>query len=510
MQVSIKVANEPPSDMKSNMRRAFGAFDETLQERLATEKKRSCFRAILFGLCFYHSLLLGRKKFGVGIGTGSGSGLGFCRGYSFNMGDLTTCGDVLINYLNSYEDVPWADLRYMFGEVFYGGHITDNMDRRCCTTYLDVLIIPELLPAGDITAPASWEQPALELSPGFKPPVPKDFATIAEYIESSLPAESPIVYGMHTNAELSLLTAEGETLFRTMFNVSGGGGGSGGAAGGDRVRSELERFMAELPEQFNMIDIEARVVDKTPYVVVAIQEATRMNQLLAEMKRSMEELTLGLDGSLNMSAAMEALADGIRMNSVPARWMAQMSTRIQEVYTLSAWFADVLKRWTQLDAWTAGSIVTPKCVWLPGLFNPKAFITAVMQTYARAHALPLDVMRFMTDVTTMQPEDVTEDGGESKYIYGCCLEGARWDAETGALAESHPNELHPALPVLRVRPVHSDNYSQEGYYHCPVYVNMQRANVYSPIASMFTLKTQHPPSKWVLASVAILLQDELA
>ena len=177
---------------------------------------------------------------------------------------------------------------------------------------------------------------------------------------------------------------------------------------------------------------------------------------------------------------------------------------------LTAWFADVLKRWAQLDAWTAGSIVTPKCVWLPGLFNPKAFITAVMQTYARAHHLPLDVMRFMTDVTTMQPEDVVEDGGESKYIYGCCLEGARWDAETASLAESHPNELHPALPVLRVRPVHSDDYSLNGYYECPVYINMQRANVYSPISSVFTLRSTVAVSKWVLASVAILLQDELA
>ena len=236
-----------------------------------------------------------------------------------------------------------------------------------------------------------------------------------------------------------------------------------------------------------------------------------MNSLLLEMKRSMEELTLGLDGSLNMSAAMEALAAGIRANTVPARWMAQMSSRIQEVYTLAAWFADVVKRHAQLDAWTAGTVVTPLCVWLPGLFNPKAFVTAVMQTYARTNGLPLDVMRFMTDVTDMMsPEEVTEDGGESKFIHGLVLEGARWDAETGALAESNPNELHPSLPVLRVRPVVIDNYSLDGYYPCPVYVNMQRANVYSAIVSMFTLKTAHPVAKWVLASVAILLQDELA
>lgn len=98
--------------------------------RPSSAAKQTAFKSILFGLCFYHSLLLGRKKFGTGIGSGAGSGLGFCRGYSFNMGDLTTCGDVLFNYLEANLAVPWDDLRYMFGEVFYGGHITDDMDRR--------------------------------------------------------------------------------------------------------------------------------------------------------------------------------------------------------------------------------------------------------------------------------------------------------------------------------------------------------------------------------------------
>ena len=101
-----------------------------LECRPSSAAKQTAFKSILFGLCFYHSLLLGRKKFGTGIGSGAGSGLGFCRGYSFNMGDLTTCGDVLFNYLEANLAVPWDDLRYMFGEVFYGGHITDDMDRR--------------------------------------------------------------------------------------------------------------------------------------------------------------------------------------------------------------------------------------------------------------------------------------------------------------------------------------------------------------------------------------------
>lgn len=70
LQTCIKISNEPPSDMKSNMRRAFAAFTPDACERLSSEAKRTAYKSILFGLCFYHSLLLGRKKFGVGIGVG--------------------------------------------------------------------------------------------------------------------------------------------------------------------------------------------------------------------------------------------------------------------------------------------------------------------------------------------------------------------------------------------------------------------------------------------------------
>jgi hypothetical protein len=48
-----------------------------------------------------------------------------------------------------------------------------------------------------------------------------------------------------------------------------------------------------------------------------------MNTLLVELKRSMEELQLGLDGALNMSDKMEALACGIATNTVGAHNTAQ-------------------------------------------------------------------------------------------------------------------------------------------------------------------------------------------
>lgn len=41
--------------------------------------------------------------------------------------------------------VPWTDLRYLFGEIMYGGHITDDWDRRLCKTYLEEYMKPDMV-----------------------------------------------------------------------------------------------------------------------------------------------------------------------------------------------------------------------------------------------------------------------------------------------------------------------------------------------------------------------------
>ena len=61
----------------------------------------------------------------------------FNSNYPFNNGDLTICVNVLYNYLETNIKVPWENLRYLFGEIMYGGHITDDWDRRLCKTYLE-------------------------------------------------------------------------------------------------------------------------------------------------------------------------------------------------------------------------------------------------------------------------------------------------------------------------------------------------------------------------------------
>ena len=54
--------------------------------------------------------------------------------------------------------------------------------------------------------------------------------------------------------------------------------------------------MEKLPEPFPLHEVMAKVMpeERTPYVIVAFQECERMNALVAEMRRSLRELDLGL------------------------------------------------------------------------------------------------------------------------------------------------------------------------------------------------------------------------
>ena len=100
LQKCIKIADEAPQDIKSNLRRAFSKFNqETLNACAKPKEFKACLFALISGrLCAkpkeFHSLISGRIKFGA---------QGWSREYPFNDGDLTIRSAVLNNYLNAAE-----------------------------------------------------------------------------------------------------------------------------------------------------------------------------------------------------------------------------------------------------------------------------------------------------------------------------------------------------------------------------------------------------------------------
>uniref|UniRef100_A0A3Q2SZQ2 Dynein axonemal heavy chain 9 n=1 Tax=Fundulus heteroclitus TaxID=8078 RepID=A0A3Q2SZQ2_FUNHE len=475
---SIKITNEPPTGMHANLHKALDNFNQETLDMCARENE---FKSIWFALCYFHAAVAERRKFGP---------QGWNRSYPFNTGDLTISINVLYNYLEANLKVPYDDLRYLFGEIMYGGHITDDWDRRLCLTYLEEFIKPEMM------------EGELCLAPGFPLPGNMDYNSYHQYIDDTLPAESPYLYGLHPNAEIGVLTQTSEKLFRTVLEMQPRDGGVGEGRGmtrEEKVRAVLEDILERLPEQFDMAELLGKAEERTPYQVVALQECERMNVLTQEIRRSLSALNLGLKGELTMTSEMENLQNAIFLDVVPDSWSKRAYPSMS---SLALWFTDLLARIKELEAWSSDFIL-PSAVWLAGFFNPQSFLTAIMQAMARRNEWPLDSMGLQCDVTKKSREDFSSPPREGAYIHGLFMEGARWDPQTGLIVDARLKELTPAMPVIFIRAIPVDKQENRNVYQCPVYKTRQRGPTY---VWTFNLKTKEKPSKWTLAGVALLLQ----
>lgn len=322
---------------------------------------------------------------------------------------------------------------------------------------------------------------------------------------------------------------------------AGGGGGAGGGA--QLLRETLNDLLRRCPPPFNLVELSQRIKPHLsesdgPFVVVLMQECTRMTTLIEEMQSSLDELQKGLNGQLNMSTGMEDMAQCLELNMVPGRNPFHVFCNWERLAwasrkTLSSWFNDLLLRRQQLAEW-ARTLQLPYSVWLPGLINPTALLTAIKQVTARKRQLPLDSMALDTHVTRMYraadaivQATYPEDGA---YVHGLYLEGARWtdDEESaespytvgnvgcaGHLCESRLKQLLSPMPVLYVRavPVQPEWIPESvGYlrrdpalYECPVYFTSARGPTFVFLA---VLKTKDPVHRWILAGVALLLQSD--
>ncbi|NWV12183.1 DYH9 protein, partial [Ptilonorhynchus violaceus] len=475
---SIKITSEAPTGMQANLHKALDNFSQDTLETCSQEKE---FRTILFALCYFHAVVAERRRFGP---------QGWNRPYPFSAGDLSISASVLHNCLHAGSKVPYDDLRYLVGEIMYGGHITDDWDRRLCKTYLEEFIKPEML------------EGELYLAPGFPLPGSMDYNGYHQYIDDALPPESPYLYGLHPNAEIGFLTQSSEQLLRTVLELQprDGSAGEGGAVTREEtVTALLEEMLEKLTDEFNMAELMAKVEERTPYAVVALQECERMNLLTAEIKRSLTELELGLKGELTMTSDMESLQNALFLDTVPESWLKRS---YPSTASLGSWFADLLARIGELEAWTR-DFSLPSTLWLGGLFSPQSVLTAVMQSAARRNKWPLDKMTLQCEVTKKSREDFASAPREGAYVHGLFLEGARWDTQSGVITDARLQELTPAMPVVFLRAVPDDKQDTRGVYPCPLYRTRQRGPTY---VWTFNLKTKENPSKWVLAGVALLLQ----
>lgn len=499
---SIKVTNEPPAGLKANLKRAWANFPK--EDIDDTDSKT---KSVLFGLCYFHALMMERKLFGP---------MGFNMNYPFSVGDLRDSAACLTNYLDNASGgskIPWEDLKYIFGEIMYGGHIVNDLDRLLSKTYLDHLMREELL---DEMQLFPFVSPGDGVS--FYSPPSTTYEKYLEHIDRTLVVDTPMAFGLHPNAEIDFRTQQGEMLFRTLLELQPLDDGTGvmrekeedGESGSSPANAITPQQVAELvageildrfgEKRFDTEDV-LRVLEGEPgpYQNVFLQEMDVLNTLLTEMVRSLKELQLGFAGELTMSEKMEALMMALYLDQIPANWLKLSWPSLR---SLAGWLSNLQARLLQLEEWQQNPGELPKVTWIAGLVNPQSFLTAVCQVTAQKSGWELDKLVTQTDVTKkMTAEEVDLPSRDGAYIVGLAMQGARWDVQTGMLDKARPKEMFCPMPIMVVRAVAADKADAQAF-SCPVYKTEQRGPTYVFSAQ---LKTKSPPARWTMAGVALIL-----
>ena len=88
LQKCIKVTTEPPKGMKANMYRL---YTNMTADKFTHVQNRSNYKKIVFSLCWFHSIIIERKRF---------KSLGWNIIYDFNDSDWETADNILMMYID--------------------------------------------------------------------------------------------------------------------------------------------------------------------------------------------------------------------------------------------------------------------------------------------------------------------------------------------------------------------------------------------------------------------------
>ncbi|XP_008209980.1 dynein heavy chain 2, axonemal [Nasonia vitripennis] len=452
LQAGIKMTTEPPKGLRANMKRLYGLISEPQFEICNAKAK---YKKLLFALVFFHSVLLERKKF---------QQLGWNVIYSFNDSDFEVSENLLQVYLDEYPETPWDALKYLIAGICYGGHVTDDWDRRLLMAYVEDYMNESLLNVSHYR---------LSSLPTYHVPRDGSLETYRDFINALPMTDRPEAFGQHPNADITSLIIETRLTFETLMSLQMQVVDSAETMSTeDRVIQLSQDIISKLPKPIDYERTERLIGPyKKPLDVVLLQEIIRYNDLLYQTRSSLEELCRAIQGLVVMSSELEEIFTCVQEGRVPSGW----SRAYPSLKSLGAWTRDLVLRVEHFSKW-AETTQPPVLFWLAAFTFPTGFLTAVLQTAARRSGVSIDTLSWEFDVFKGKDEAALlmtppEDG---VYVRSMFLEGAGWDRKLGALVDPAPMQLFCNMPVIHFKPTEQTRKKTRGLYSCPCYYYPQR------------------------------------
>nr|XP_039247972.1 dynein heavy chain 6, axonemal-like [Styela clava] len=398
LQKGLKITVEPPQGLRANLMASFSAagtgevtkdlFDtggtrlvrpgvSVTEEKL--EWKNRSWKKLVFALCFFNAVAHERKKY---------DALGFNLPYEFTSSDLEVSLLMLQQLMIDSDDIPWPALRYLTGEVVYGGRVTDHWDRRCLDSTLRKFYCENLKDSNYTYS-----------EDGVYKPVDGDitFAEVQEYLEQLPLVDSPDVFGMHDNAERAHLESEAKRIIEVIIDVQPrlatakliGSGRTNdeivmdlandiqkqlpitveiddavlddldilGGKQDDEMKMTLEKIMSGHIWKSLITKTNQEMKEGESYhplvhsalLTVLRQEIDRFDRLLRVIHFNIRSLMRAIKGEIVMSEALEKTHASLLMHKVPTQWQ---EAAYESCKMLGSWVADLTHRIDFFATWS--------------------------------------------------------------------------------------------------------------------------------------------------------------
>jgi dynein heavy chain len=299
----------------------------------------------------------------------------------------------------------------MVCEVQYGGRITDDLDRELFITYGAMWLSESVFTAGyQFNSGANSEFI-------YQIPDASEHTRFLEYINKMPSTDSPPIFGLHPNADLTFRQKESLEMINTLLDTQpkDSGGGSGKSRE-EEVKDKLQvDLLPQLPVDFNWLDVQDRLKnlkgpkslseagknDTIPLNIFLSQEIQRFQGILNIVRRTMVDMIDAIDGAIIMTPEIVDSINAVYDFRVPSKWVYDPTGAEISWLTpsLGGWIKGLLDRHYQLNNWISKE--RPPSFWLTGFFNPQGFLTAMKQEVNRqnkAKNWSLDDVELTTDV----------------------------------------------------------------------------------------------------------------
>jgi len=516
LQIAIKVTLEPPAGLKAGLSRTYGTMvTQEMLDKIDTPQ----WRTLVYVQCFLHSVVQERRKFGP---------IGWCIPYEYNNSDLDACLIFLEKHvatsLHSCMPISWVTVQYMVAEAQYGGRITDDLDRELFSTYTAKWFCDDIWKAS-----FTFNNYASDYN--YKIPEGLEIQNFRDAIETIPPVDSPLIFGLHPNADLTYRLKEAPEMIATIIETQPKDSGGGGGKSMDEIVKDLcTELLEKLPPDFVEEIFRAQIVklkgppntpDKgfgAPLNIFLFQELQRLQIILGIVRTNLKNIAMAIDGTVVMTTELMADLNFLFDARVPIGWTNDASG--QEISwlmpNLGGWFTGLTERYTMLNNWLENGRGVMKAYWLTGFTNAQGFLTGMRQEVTRQNKKSqwaLDDVISHTEILPHDMERVRDVPDEGQNIWGLFVEGGRWSRQDARLEEPEPKKLFMAMPAIfvtatTVRDLKAMgiNYGPNGPYNAAVYKYPKRNDRYLIFRLM--LKTEVHPYHWKLRGVCLVAQTD--